>query len=150
MINVTARQKTLPISASSVKKLARFLLKHFKVECDTLAIHFVTKKRISELHKQFFDDPTPTDCITFPIDESREKSGGFWHLGEIFICPEVACIYAKEHKIDPYTETTLYLVHGLLHLLGHDDQNPPARKKMRAEEKRCMVLIKKHKLQITC
>lgn len=150
MISVKSTQKKLPISSTSVKKLAHFLLKHFKVECDELAIHFVTKKRIAELHKEFFNDPTPTDCISFPIDEPKQKAGGFCHLGEIFICPEVASVYAKKHKIDPYRETTLYLVHGLLHLLGHDDQKPIERKKMRAEEKRCMVLIKKHNLEITC
>jgi len=106
-------------------------------------IHFVDKARISELHKVFFNDPTPTDCISFPIDSPNEKSGAHHTLGEIFICPEVAIEYARPKNKDPYAEITLYLIHGILHLAGYDDLKVEDRKKMRAMEKRCMQYLKK-------
>jgi probable rRNA maturation factor len=101
----------------------------------------VNKEKISNLHQQFFDDPSPTDCISFPIDTTKARKKEFSVLGEIFVCPKVAIEYATAHTIDPYLELSLYTVHGLLHLLGYDDLDPKQRKEMRREEKRCLKLL---------
>ena len=74
-------------------------------------LHFVSKAEISEIHGNFFNDPTPTDCITFPFREAEL-------LGEIFVCPKVAMEYSSENA---YAETTLYIIHAILHLIGYDD-----------------------------
>jgi probable rRNA maturation factor len=91
-----------------------FVLKTYEANCEEVNVHLVSKKTITKLHEDFFQDPTPTDCITFPFAEDSL-------LGEIFICPEVAIEYANKYKKDPHQETSLYIVHALLHLLGFDD-----------------------------
>ncbi len=106
------------------------LAAYLNVDAQEIGIYFVSEKAIGELHDQFFQDPTPTDCISFPIDKT--------HLGEIFVCPAVALAYAKKKKLDPYQETLLYLVHGFLHLIGFDDLKETERKAMRKMEKKCM------------
>ena len=126
IVHIFQKQRALPIASASVEAAVLFLLKAKKVSCQEIALHFVSKKKIAELHGEYFDDPTPTDCISFPIDPA-------FSLGEVFICPEVAKEYAKEHGLDPYEETTLYLVHGILHLLGYDDIEE---KERRLHEKR--------------
>jgi probable rRNA maturation factor len=151
-VKVFNRQKTLPIAKASVSAAAKALLKNEDVHCDELYVHFVDSKKIADLHGEFFQDPTPTDCITFPID-TPPKPGKKPHqkgcvLGEIFICPEVAVQYAKKHKIPPLEETTLYLVHGILHLLGYDDIDPTDRKAMRKKEKTCMDYLRNESLMI--
>lgn len=107
-----------------------------------MALSFVGKAKISSLHAQFFDDPSPTDCITFPIREPE-------FLGEVFVCPQVASEYVKSHGGNLYEELTLYVVHGFLHLLGFDDIEPADRKKMRAEEKKWLKLLEKNNLAIS-
>jgi probable rRNA maturation factor len=102
-----------------------------QISCRELSVYFVTEQRITQLHEEFFNDPTPTDCITFPIDED--------FLGELFICPKTAQIYAAKHHLNPYEETSLYVVHGILHLLGYDDLTPAKRRTMRKKEKKCMA-----------
>lgn len=92
----------------------------------------MSKKRICVLHEQFFQDPTPTDCITFPSDEEA-------CLGEIFICPKVAEEYDPRH---PLRETTLYIIHGILHLLGYTDLEAKERTRMYKEQ---MKLLKASK-----
>lgn len=84
-----------------------------------------------DLHQQFFNDPSPTDCISFPIDDKI--------LGDIFVCPKTAIDYAARIKKDPYPETALYIIHGILHLLGFDDLEAPKRRIMRKKEKQCMA-----------
>ena len=137
---VSNRQKVLPLNASSVKKVMKELCQFLSVSGEEISIFFVTKKKISSLHQKFFNDPSPTDCITFPIDDS--------YLGDLIICPATAIEYAAKHDLDPYLETQLYLVHGLLHLLKYDDQTPDERRQMRKMEKKCMDHLYKLKLRL--
>ncbi len=133
-IKIFNRQSKLPLKASSVKKLVLFFLQEKKIACQEIAFYFVGVRTIKKLHVDYFQDPTPTDCITFPLDED--------YLGEIFVCPEAALDYNPRR---PYQEITLYILHGLLHLLGYDDIDRKKRALMRREEKRLMELAKKHK-----
>ncbi len=84
----------------------------------TLSVVFMDAKEISELHERFFQDPSPTDVITFPGDPSMGS------LGEICVCVEVAEQEAPYHNHSTEREITLYLIHGWLHLTGFDDKTP--------------------------
>jgi len=136
--NVYNRQKALPISKTSVQKILGALCSFLSIRCDEISIYFVADRKICQLHQEFFNDPSPTDCITFPVDSS--------YLGDIFICPSAALRYAPGN---PYEETQLYLVHGILHLLGYEDLEPKAKRTMRKMEKKCMDHLKQLKLKIT-
>ncbi len=133
MIEISNRQRDLSISTASVRAFTRTLLDFQKIS-KRVSICLVTETKIKALHSQFFNNPTPTDCITFPLQGEI--------LGEIIICPKTALLYAKEHGLDPYEETGLYLVHGILHLLGEDDLEPAAKRRMRQKEKKCMAHLK--------
>jgi len=58
--------------------------------------------------------------------------------GEIFICLNDAIAQARQFRIRWQSELTRYVVHGILHLFGHDDLKPTARRKMKAEENRVL------------
>lgn len=135
-VSVSNKQKSLVIVSSQIKKIAIEVVRFEKKEYDEVAIHLVDKKTISRLHVEYFDDPSPTDCISFPVDE--EGGSGYRVLGDVFVCTEVALEYAISHHLDPYEEVTLYIVHGLLHLMGYDDIDKGPRAKMRAAEQRQM------------
>ena len=107
------------------------------MSCQEIALYFVGVRTITKLHADYFKDPTPTDCITFPL-----KALGADFLGEIFVSPQAALDY---NPLRPYQEITLYILHGLLHLLGYDDIDRKKRALMRREEKRLMALAKKNK-----
>jgi probable rRNA maturation factor len=143
-VEIINSQKSLKISKLQVKRIVKAVLALESRCYDEAAIHFVTQSKICELHAQFFNDPSPTDCISFPMDE--EEQGGYKILGEVFVCPQTAVEYAEKHQKDPYEETTLYLVHGLLHLLGYDDLDKRERLKMRAAEKKQMAHLKELQL----
>lgn len=138
-------QSALPIATSDVERLVISFLSWKKIKCDEVSIHFVTKADITELHDRFFSDPTPTDCISFPIDPPGDAKSGYTVLGEIFVCPEVAKEYAEKNKGDPFRETTLYIIHGLLHLIGYDDIEEHDETIMRAQEKSAMLYLEEKK-----
>lgn len=135
----------LKVAKIPLKRMIRLVLKSFKIDCEALAVHFVSKKAISKLHLDFFNDPTPTDCISFPIDQPS-LNGKCAFLGEIFVCPSVAYEYATKNDKDPYIEIILYVIHGLLHLFGFDDLSTHQKKKMRKKERECLKLLAKNHL----
>lgn len=108
--------------------------------CDEVSLFFVETEEICQLHEQYFHDPSPTDCISFPMD--KEAVGGTFVLGEVFVCPETAIKYVEEKGGDASQEMILYVIHGLLHLLGYDDIDEGDRAQMRLAEQRNMENIK--------
>lgn len=131
-IQVIQEEISLPINLASVEKLVKDFASFYKVKFDEASIHFVTTETISDLHSRFFNDPTTTDCISFPMDDADEE--GYRVLGDVFVCPETAEHYVRQHGGNIYQEVTLYTVHGLLHLLGYDDLDEEERALMKTEE----------------
>lgn len=145
-ISIYNRQKDLKISKASAKKAFIAAAELYDVSFDEAAVHFVSEKELCNLHEQFFNDPSPTDCITFPIDSG--DTPGFRFLGEVFVSPRAAIEVVEESQGDVYEETTLYMIHGLLHLLGYNDIKKEEIKEMRKEEARIMKHLIAEKLCI--
>jgi probable rRNA maturation factor len=82
--------------------------------CEEIEISLVDDTTIATVHGNFMNDPTATDVITF-------------HHGEILISADTAARIAPDHQHTLERELTLYLIHGLLHLHGHDDLHEEAR-----------------------
>lgn len=132
-VTVFNKQKRFEIDEQAVNRLVKLVIQAEKRDCNEVVIHFVGTKKICSLHAQYFDDPSITDCISFPIDS--EDSGPYSVLGEVFVCPETAASYVKKHGGDLHEEIMLYVVHGLLHLLGYDDIEEADQKIMRERER---------------
>lgn len=144
------QQNDLKIHPKSVKLVVKEVLSLENSATDEVSIHFVTQEEIAQLHLEYFDDPSPTDCISFPIDANPDP---IYHiLGEIFVCPKIALEYTlksgKGTIDESYLEITLYVVHGLLHLLGYDDIETTDQLRMRQEEGRLMEHLIKNNLLI--
>ena len=118
-VHVSQEQDLIPIATDSVVALVTEFLKFSNLNFDEVSIYFVDTPTICEMHKQFFDDPTTTDCISFPMDSAEDE--GYRVMGDVFVCPETAHSYVATDGGNVYKEITLYVVHGLLHLIGYDD-----------------------------
>jgi len=77
----------------------------------------VSDEVLAQIHGDFLDDPTETDVITFPH-------------GEILVSVEMAAQRAHEYGKDTKGELLLYLIHGLLHLVGFNDKESEERAEM--------------------
>jgi probable rRNA maturation factor len=143
-IQITDNQTDLLINFNQVERITEEVLKLEQEVCDEVSVCFVDTSTICTLHQDFFDDPSPTDCISFPLDEEPDLT--YRLLGEIFVCPKTALDYAAEHQLNPYEETTLYIIHGLLHLIGYDDLDEEDSLLMRAAEQRHLINLKSKNL----
>jgi len=144
-VQIIQEQTDLTISDDSVKKLVEGFLEFAAVDFDEVSIHFVDTNKICALHSHYFDDPSTTDCISFPMDDPDQE--GYRVMGDIFVCPSTAISYVSNHGSgDVYKETTLYVIHGLLHLLGYDDIEDKDIVEMRESEAQLLSLIDENDL----
>ncbi len=140
IIAVANEQIDLPLDDEAVPVIVREIISSEGVKTDEISVNFVDQSAICSLHKKYFNDASLTDCISFPIDSGAQES--YHVLGEVFVCPFAAVKYANDTGCDPYDEALLYMIHGLLHLMGYDDISEEDRLKMRDAEKRHLLNLK--------
>ena len=91
-----------------------------------VSILIVSDNKIATLHQKFMNETGPTDVITF-------------QHGEIFISAEMARRNAKRFGNSLGRELRLYVVHGLLHLHGLDDQDPVKARRMETVQREILA-----------
>lgn len=91
---------------------------------------------IARVHGEFLGDPTPTDVISFLLDDEDGGPKGQQIGGaELIVSVETARRRAQEAGLPVRDEVALYVVHGLLHCCGYDDLRARERRRMRAAER---------------
>ena len=118
-----------------------------------LSVLYVTEAEIAELNHDHMGKTGPTDVLAFPIDAAEAEMVPHNQplnrgpdrppsdpgdmpllLGDVVICPAVAARQAPDHAGTVDDELALLLVHGILHVLGHDHDDEASTTAMRARE----------------
>ena len=132
-IKIRNRQRRFPVDSKAIRQAATVLMTELlPTDSYELAVLFVNETRMAELNQRHLHHEGPTDIITF------DYSTPVLLHGELVICPAVASVHAKKYRVTRGREYARYLIHGVLHLRGHDDQKPAARRKMKTEENRLL------------
>ncbi len=106
----------------------------------SLTVLLVDDGESARLHAAHFADPTPTDVMTFPDGEIDPESG-LLHLGDLAVGVDVARREAAARGQKVADELTLYVLHGLLHLVGYDDVTPGKLKRMWEAQRRLLAEV---------
>ncbi len=124
-----------------------------------LSLLFVDESAMADLNERHMGKSGPTDVLAFPIDDDGLEPGRWPDngtagpdrppldldevpslLGDVVVCPAVAAAQAPEHAGKPQhagtvdDEIALLVVHGILHILGHDHAEPDETAAMQAKE----------------
>ena len=147
-------QQAEPVDVARWVTLAEEVLAAEGVRGDAeLSLLFVDELTMTQLNKRFMDVDGPTDVLAFPIDDPVDA--GRWPdsgttgpvregpdpnelpllLGDVVVCPAVAARQAPEHAGSYDDELALLVVHGVLHVLGHDHADPDEATAMQAKER---------------
>jgi probable rRNA maturation factor len=154
-IVVLNRQRTNKINRRRLKQMVQALLDELELERVEIGINLVGLVEMTRLNETFLRHAGATDVITFDYrfvvppsggsrrraasaTKSRLKPGQQTLHGEIFICVDEAVLQARRFGASWQSEIVRYLVHGVLHLLGYDDAQAGARRKMKREENRLL------------
>jgi probable rRNA maturation factor len=116
-VDVAAEGVRVPLAAARVAELARGVLRAERVRAAMLSIAFVTDREIARLNRAHLGHRGPTDVISFGF--APAGSGGPV-VGDVYIAPGVARANARAHGAGVREELARLVVHGTLHVLGHD------------------------------
>jgi probable rRNA maturation factor len=139
-IVIANRQRTKRINKRLLKQIIGELLAELKITETELGVNFVGAKKMAKVNWGFLRHEGSTDVITFDHAENGKRRQ--LH-GELFICVDEAILQSKKFKTNWQSEIVRYIVHGVLHLLGHDDLKLALRRRMKREENRLVRLLAK-------
>lgn len=109
----------------------------------SLSLSFVRDPAIRELNRLHRGKDEATDVLSFPLepDEADGDRVAERLLGDIVISIDTAGRQAEAYDASLQTEVRRLLIHGILHLLGHDHLEPEEQATMEAEERRLADII---------
>lgn len=146
VVEVAVRHPSLKVVSSSVIKLIQTLdtAKSYRCPVGDISVVFVNDAEIKNIHKDFMNDATVTDVITFVGEDHPVEP----FAGEICVNLDQAKRVAKAHGHTFEEEISLYVAHGWLHLSGLRDKKSTEAKKMRAAESFALAYIDHHRAWI--
>jgi probable rRNA maturation factor len=130
-IEVNDEGQSRRIDRARLKKAARLVLKDAGISSGELSIAVVTDERMHELNRQYLEHDYPTDVLSFLLDSDPERKS---LEGQIIVSSDYAAREAARYGWTIDDELLLYVIHGCLHLVGHDDTTPEAKRAMREAE----------------
>ena len=105
--------------------------------CDiNIAVILTGRSRIHSLNRDYRGKDRPTDVLTFDLSDSPDETEG-----EIYISIPVAREQADHAGVSLEEELSRLLIHGLLHLAGHDHHTPAEGRKMAAATRRWIPVM---------
>ena len=135
IVEIANLQKHYRIKSSNIKRAVKEVLRKEGRDA-RLSIVLVDNSRIKELNKQYFNSDEVTDVISFPLSNNKNSLSG-----EVIVSVETAVDTAGKRNISVEGEIVLYILHGILHLLGYDDGNEGDTRVMHEEESKILKTL---------
>ena len=105
-----------------------------------LSLYFVGDTKSRDLNREYLKRDVPTDVLAFSMREGLDADNGL--LGDVVISTHRALANAERFGTSVEEEITRYIVHGVLHLLGYDDEGQE-RERMREREEILLVEVRR-------
>ena len=135
--NLNGKRK---ISGKIVRKAAERVLRKSGLKTALVDITFVGNRKIKTLNAEYMKRQSPTDVISFTLEgcDIRDKKGP---VGDVYISSDMAWDNARRFGTSYEKEILLYVIHGMLHLLGFGDKTAREKKKIQKLEKQFLKQI---------
>lgn len=137
-------QRKIRINKKQFESLSKKIAASAKLDKKSIAtVIFVDNNEIQKLNRKYLKHNFPTDVLAFNLT-SRKIGQKMVIIGDIVINVELAKKNARIYKNSFVKETTLYIIHGMLHLLGFNDYKASDKKLMEKHQEQLLqkVLLK--------
>ncbi|HUQ81575.1 MAG TPA: rRNA maturation RNase YbeY [Gemmatimonadaceae bacterium] len=119
-IDVSSEVPRAPVSAARIRDIATEVLKAERIRDAMLSIALVSSRHIARLNERHLAHAGPTDVISFALGNVRGNRAREVIVGDIYIAPDVARANATRLGSGIREELARLVVHGVLHVLGHE------------------------------
>lgn len=120
VVDVAAETTRPPLSRERIRAVAISVLKAERIRDAFVSITLVSPAHIARLNRTHLGHAGPTDVISFALGPLPGASSHRPVLGDIYIAPDVARSNAKRLGGGVREEVARLVIHGTLHILGHD------------------------------
>ena len=148
LLTIRNRQRVRRVDPKALRRLTRHLLSvQLGAPSFDLCLHLVDAREMARVNHQFLQHPGSTDVFTFdhsdppdPAQCAPKPHARGWLTGhtraqdlqgELFLSLDDAVAQARVFRTTWQAELARYIVHGFLHLTGHDDRAPSDRRRMK-------------------
>jgi probable rRNA maturation factor len=123
MIEVVNRQRKIQLDCEHWQVFAVRALKAAPTNSDQdLTVVFISDRAMRQINRTWRGKRGTTDVLSFPANQDEfEKAAGL-NLGDVIISVEQAARQAAANKLSLDVEIAQLILHGLLHLCGHDHE----------------------------
>lgn len=119
MVQRATRKTTAP-SAIQLRRWAKAMLRAKNISSAELTIRIVAEKEMTTLNSTYRQKNSTTNVLSFPFDQNAQTGSDTPLLGDIIVCAAVVNAEAEEQQKTAEAHWAHIIVHGTLHLLGHD------------------------------
>jgi len=129
-IAVTHRTRTVRVPPARLRELATFVAAAEGRRLGEIDLAVVGTEEIAALNRRYLGRAGATDVLSFDLSDEGQPD----IAAQIVVCGDVAAAVGRALGHPARRELMLYVVHGLLHLMGYDDTTPRAADRMHARE----------------
>lgn len=143
-IDVQDLQKRMLLRPNQIIQIIKKVLRHEGVSRARLSLVLVTPQRMKALNQKYLNHCYATDVLAFDLRALKGKQRPCRSKeldGEVIVSTTAAVQQARKFGMTPRQELALYIVHGILHLLGFDDHRPNDIERFRAKEKEILTSL---------
>ena len=134
-VTISNRQKTITISVSRLRKLVEFVAAAEGRGIDAVDVAIVDADEIASLNSRYLGKGEVTDVLSFDLSEA----GSHDISAQIIVCGDVAAEEGSSHGLSAEDELMLYIIHGLLHLMGYDDAEAEQAERMKTRQEELLA-----------
>lgn len=140
-VDIKDLQDKVKLDKTKIVRCAKLVLREIGESGAELSLLFVNDSYIRVLNQKYRHIDSKTDVLAFSMREGQGPTMNSPILGDVVISTETAEREAKKRKIPVQKEILLYLAHGILHLLGYEDEVPRDRKKMMLKQQQLLEIM---------
>ena len=123
-INIFNEHKDIDFHKNHIIQLINLSLEATEYNQVKINLIFCDNDKLNSFKREYFDDDVLTDIVTFPIKNDNDLEA------EIYISVEMAKINSLEFNVSLNNELSRLIIHGVLHLIGFNDNTEDAKKIM--------------------
>jgi len=135
-VRLRGRRGLPRVDRRKLRSHAARLLREIERAGAELSIALVDDAEIADLNSRYRGRQGPTDVLSFSLEEGPHADRRGSLLGDVVVSLETAATQARRGRRSLDDEVLRLLIHGTLHLVGHDHEGEEEARRMRAEERR--------------
>ena len=129
-MRISSSQSVVRVPRKRIGELVRFVARAEGVRIGEIDIAVVGSRKIASMNRRYLGHRGATDVLSFDLSDRC----GDALCGQIVVCGHVAAGQALSRGVGPQRELLLYVLHGLLHMVGYDDSSARAAARMSARQ----------------